>query len=290
MFRPGKFTAVAVTAVAVVGLSAGSAFASQAASRPAPHVAIHGTGGLHPNIHVSRGSLPATSSQGVPIQYSGNWSGYLATPKKSHAQAFRYVSADYSVPSVNCSTTNYAFAYQWVGLDGDTDGTVEQDGVGSYCVSGQPTYFAWSEMYPAGVDVQFYLNAGDAVTSSVYYDSTTKEYELDLTDLTSGQNFAVDETCASTCKNSTAEVITEGYPSSPYDGTADFGMEQYNSIKVTDRSGQRGSLVNSNWTLQESIAVNGSKQDDTEPGALYSASEPSSPALSAFGVQWLRED
>ena len=67
---------------------------------------------------------------------------------------------------------------------------------------GSPTYFAWSEMYPAGVQLQFHLNPGDEVTSSVYYDSSTHLYSLDLTDLTSGQTFSVNQACAATCDNS----------------------------------------------------------------------------------------
>lgn len=295
MFKPGKFTAISAAVVAVVGLSAGSAAANagtastggSTASSVLPRSVLHS---LRPDIRLPTAGQPGTNSAGIPIQYSGNWSGYLALQKTNHARAFRYVQANYSVPSVNCTTTPYAFAYQWVGLDGDSDGTVEQDGVGSYCINGSTDYFAWAEMYPAPVQEEFLVNPGDAVTSSVFYDSSTGVYELDLTDLTSGQTFAVNDTCATagTCDNSSAEVITEGYPSAPYDGTSDFGNEQYNNIRVTDRSGQRGGLINSNWTTAESIAQQ-SDGDTTEPGALYSAASPSSPALSGFDVQWLRE-
>lgn len=291
MLRFRKSAALAIAAVAAVGLSAGSAAASPAAaSHATPRLVIHGTGGLRPSIHLPRDGRPAASPEGIPIQYSGNWSGYISLPKSKHAKTFRFVKASYSVPSANCSVTPTAFAYQWVGLDGDTDKTVEQDGVGSYCVSGSPTYFAWSEMYPAGVQVQFYLNPGDAVQSSVYYNTSNGTYTLALTDLTSGQAFSVNSKCAATCKNSSAEVITEGYPSSPYGGTVAFGAEHYDSIQVTDDSGQRGGLTSSNWNTDESISVDSSSEVDTEPGALYSAAVPASPALSAFEDLWFRED
>lgn len=285
----GKFAAFAAAAVTIAGMSAGAAAAHPLAGASTPRLVIHGNGGLHPDIRLPRNGHAAVSPEGIPIQYSGNWSGYIALPESGHARAFRYVQADYTVPSVNCGTTPTAFAYQWVGLDGDTDGTVEQDGVGSYCVSGNPTYFAWSEMYPAGVDVQFYLNPGDAIESSVYYDTGDGVYTLYLVDMTTGQSFDTTATCATTCSNSSAEVITEGYPSGSYGGTADFGMEHYDTIVVTDTAAQHGSLLSPYWTTDESIAE-GASGVDTEPGALYAASVPSSPLQSAFADQWYHED
>jgi hypothetical protein len=286
-----KFSALAAAAITVGGLSVGIAAAGSAPGSTAVHPAIHGTGGLRPDIRLPRGNRAALSPAGLPIQYSGNWSGYIALPKSGGASTFKQVAASYSVPSVNCGTTPTAFAYQWVGLDGDTNGTVEQDGVGSYCVSGSPTYFAWSEMYPAGVDVQFYLNAGDAVNSSVVYNASTHGYTLALTDLTSRQTFSTTQTCApATCKRTSAEVITEGYPSGSYGGTSDFGAEHYDSITVTGGAGNPGGLTNSHWVTDESIAQGATSDVTTEPGALYTSTAPASPPQSAFEDLWYSED
>jgi hypothetical protein len=183
----------------VVGLAASSASAvPQASGGKTPHLVLHGTGGLHPDIRLRGEGRLAANPAGIPIQYSGNWSGYIALPKSKHATAFRYVQGDFTVPSVNCTSTPYAFAYFWAGLDGDTDSTVEQDGVGSFCVNGSPAYFAWSEMFPAGVQIQFNLNPGDEVISSVFYNSSAHLYSLGLTDETSGQTFGVNQACAAT--------------------------------------------------------------------------------------------
>jgi hypothetical protein len=289
MSRFGKTAAFAVATVAAAGLSIGSATAGTVAGSSVPHPAIHGTGGLRPDIRLPRDGRAAMSPAGLPIQYSGNWSGYIALPKTGKTTAFRYVQADYTVPSVNCAVTPTAFSYQWVGLDGDTDGTVEQDGISGYCVSGSPTYFAWSEMFPAGVAVQFYLNAGDSINSSVFYNTSTHVYSLALTDLTSGQSFNVSATCASTCNNSSAEVITEGYPSAPYNGTSDFGMEHYDNATVTGSTGHRGALTDATWNTDESIAT-GASGTDTAPGALYTTSAPAAPAMSAFDDQWYHQN
>jgi hypothetical protein len=241
-------------------------------------------GTLRPAIHLAH--RPVTGPQGIPIQYSGNWSGYVATPKTGKAKSFKYVTAAYTVPSVNCTTTPYAFSYHWVGLDGWTDSTVEQDGVGSFCVNGSPYYFAWYEMYPAGNTEEFTVGPGDAITSSVTSEGRGV-YQLALTDETTGQNFDVAQNCASTCTNSSAEVITEGYTSAPYNGTADFAQEHYDSITVQGIAGTYGGLVSANWNTTESIATGATTGDpDTEPGPLYKAPG----TLSAFPLTWEQED
>jgi len=273
-----KKISIAVASAAAISLGLISLTGSVNASASP---ALKGT--LRPAIHLAH---PATTNaQSIPIDYSGNWSGYVATPKTGKAKAFKAVSANYSVPSVNCSATNYAFSYHWVGLDGWTDGTVEQDGVGSFCVSGSPVYFAWYEMYPAGAVEEFSANPGDAITSSVTYNGAGN-YSLALTDQTTGQNFNVSENCASTCNNSSAEVITEGYTSAPYQGTADFGQEHYDTASVTGAAGATGGLTGPNWNTLESIALGGTTNSpDTEPGPLYTA-----PKQSAFALSWLQEN
>jgi hypothetical protein len=238
---------------------------------------------LRPAIHLAHRS--ALSPQGIPVDYSGNWSGYVALPEAGHTKSFKHVASAYQVPSVNCSVTNYAFSYHWVGLDGWTDGTVEQDGVGSFCVSGTPSYFAWYEMYPAGPTEEFSVNPGDAITSSVTYDGSGN-YTMALTDLTTGQSFSVGTSCASTCANSSAEVITEGYTSAPYNGTADFGAEHYDTSTVTSQAGGHGGLTSTSWSTVESVALGGTTGGiDTQPGPLYKAGKQS-----AFPITWIQQN
>jgi hypothetical protein len=217
--------------------------------------------------------LPGAHPRGTV--FSGNWAGYVAT-----GDTFKNVSATYSVPSVNCKKTTNAFAYQWVGLDGYADSTVEQDGVAGYCVKGAPTYFAWSEMYPAGVNIQFFLNPGDAVRSSVAYNTTSKVFTLALTDVTSGQSFSQTAKCAKTCARSSAEVITEGYPVGSYNGTADYGIENFENTAMTDTAGiTSGFTPSSHWTATR-IIQRGTSIDGV-PSVLYGGR--------AFNNTWLAE-
>ena len=138
------------------------------------------------------------------------------------------------MPSVNCSKTGSsdAFAYHWVGLDRLTNSTVEQDGVADFCVGGTPKYYSWYEIVPGPLTEEFAVNPGDAITSSVTYSASTGKYTLKLTDQSTGQGFSLLEACAATCDNSSAEVITEGYPGWLLGGHADFAEEHYDAIEA----------------------------------------------------------
>ncbi len=96
---------------------------------------------------------------------SFNWSGYAKT--STTAQAFTAVSAKWTQPKVKCGIEDQMSA-TWVGLDGATNGTVEQDGTTGWCFRGRATYFTWYEMFPAGsVTVGKSLKPGDKITASV---------------------------------------------------------------------------------------------------------------------------
>jgi len=277
---------MAVCCVLALGTAAASAATgSHAAALPS----LKGTN--RPALHI-KGSPVRFGPKGIPVYESGNWSGYVALPKSGGSQTFTNVSAQYTVPSVNCNETGSsdAFAYHWIGLDGWNDSTVEQDGVADFCVGGDPEYDAWYEMYPAPFSVDFAVSPGDAITSSVTYNTSTKYYTLKLTDQTTGSSFSVAKQCgtAGTCDNSSAEVITEGYTSDPWIGTADFGEEFYNGAEATDGAGVLGSLIDGAWTTVESEAY-GSTSDEptTDPGQIYQGQTTSK---SAFDVSWLRVD
>ena len=241
-----------------------------------------------PDMH--RGG-PHADVAGGSIYYSGNWSGYVATPKSGGATAFRYVVGSYTVPSVNCSASPNSFSYHWIGLDGWTDGTVEQDGIASECIGSTPEYYAWYELYPLANTQQIPVNAGDAITSSVYYNSSTRDYTLLLTDQTTGQGFQIIRPCpsGSTCENSSAEAITEGYYfDTAFAGTSDFGEQHFDTVKVTDSAVQGGGLSSPSWNTDESIAEGESGAVDTEPGPLYSIT--TKPYQCAFETTWMKQN
>src|SRR5919107_5912322 len=74
---------------------------------------------------------------------STNWAGYDVMGGR-----YTSVSATWTQPAVNCSVTPTGWSSFWVGLDGDTSGTVEQTGTEADCSNGHAVYSGWYEMYP----------------------------------------------------------------------------------------------------------------------------------------------
>ena len=79
------------------------------------------------------------------------------------------------MPFLNCAVspggTTPTASSAWVGLDGFTSNTVEQDGIEADCSSGSASYFAWREAFPPPSSRSFKINPGDSITASSAYSS-----------------------------------------------------------------------------------------------------------------------
>jgi hypothetical protein len=160
----------------------------------------HGTAML---VHPARASGPTSTAS----MDSYNWAGYEDVA--SGAGTFTKVSGQWTTPAVTCSKED-TITSEWVGIDGWSDATVEQDGTLDWCYLGVPTYFTWYEMYPAGtVSVGTSLAPGDQIAASVTRSGAN--YTLALTDSTNSANsFSETATCATTtCLDESAEWIAE---------------------------------------------------------------------------------
>lgn len=148
---------------------------------------------------------PASALANTPAASSFNWSGYADVATTTNT--FTKVSGQWKTPKVRCSREDQLTS-EWVGIDGYNNATVEQDGTLSWCYLGEPTYFTWYEMYPAGtVEVGNSLHPGDRIAASVTRTGTS--YTLAVTDSTHPKNsFSTTATC-STCQNSSVEWIAE---------------------------------------------------------------------------------
>lgn len=194
----GAWWATAFVVGATV-LTGGAGSGSQVVAPAAGPTALVG-----PMIPAPPGPAP-TAPTANPVALSKNWSGYAVTaPSK-----FTSVQSDFIQPSIVCSGAPDRFMAAWVGLDGFTDKTVEQDGTFATCAgkgNRTPTYVAWYEMYPAGsVDV-FPVNAGDEIQTSVAFGAGT--FTLSITDVTTTQTQSVLAACGS-CRRTSAEWIIE---------------------------------------------------------------------------------
>jgi hypothetical protein len=162
---------------------------------------------------------------------SYNWAGYADVA--TAAGRFTAVSGSWAVPSVKCTTEDRVTS-EWVGLDGFSTDTVEQDGTSSQCFEGVALYYSWYEMYPAGtVEVGTTVAAGDSISASVTRSGSS--YTLSLTDSTNPANsFTETATCATTtCLNESAEWITER---PAYSSTGIVPEAQFKTVDFTDAS------------------------------------------------------
>jgi hypothetical protein len=185
------------------------------------------------DLHV----LPATHLVGGPAFRSEqtptgtyNWSGYVDS-KTTASKTFSAVSAQWVQPPVNCPTDEDQEAIFWVGLDGDTDSTVEQDGTMAVCNLGTPSYYTWWEMYPTSqIKVVGEINAGDSISASVTY--VAGKYNLAVTDTsTPSASFEKTKKCGVglTCERSSAEWIVEA----PGGSRGYYPLPDFNSWNAT---------------------------------------------------------
>ena len=177
--------------------------------------------------HSGKVSNAARASNGtITALQCANWSGY--GDAETASSTVSYVSGSWTIPAVQCLPRPYqnqdAFDAQWVGVDGLTNGTVEQLGTATQCFEDVEYYYVWYEMYPAGTveegttacinDNVDCPRPGDRVSASVSITPGTSgnnDYTLTLTDHTRPQeSFSTAQTCAAaTCADASAEWVIE---------------------------------------------------------------------------------
>jgi phage baseplate assembly protein gpV len=206
---------------------------------------------------------------------STNWSGYADSGSTKYSK----VAGAWTEPTATCTSTT-ALAAFWVGIDGYSTDTVEQDGTLIECVGGTATYYSWWELYPKN-DIQVVgttVKPGDKISASVVKKGT--KYTMKLTDSTTTANsFSHTIACAAkTCTDGSAEWIAEApsgesgvYP------LAGYGTWSLSGATVTG-GGKAGKI--SSFTDDEITMVNGST------GAVESKPSSLNSAGNAFTTTW----
>lgn len=163
--------------------------------------------GYKPSAQLVRpgGANLKAGASGTTAVGSFNWSGYADT--SSTPGTFTAVSARWRQPATVCTPEQELTAF-WVGLDGFSNATVEQDGTLDWCFEGVAYYYSWWEMYPGeSVTVGSTVQPGDLITASVKRSGTS--YRLSLSDAQNPANsFSTVQSCT-TCENESAEWIAE---------------------------------------------------------------------------------
>ena len=299
-----KLYRITGTAVAALTLAASAAAfsASQATAQPTPaHRAAAVRAIAPPAPHpMIPAALPAGATGGAGNAALGlssmktvgstNWGGYAVNKSGSK---FRSIKATFFVPFLNCAVSpggaNGTYSSDWVGLDGFTSSTVEQDGIEADCDGSNAQYFAWREVFPRDEQPSsIKIHPGDSVTASVRYSTSSHKYRMQVTDNTDGQSFTVHQKCAgSACQRNSAEVISEA-PTIVIGSTdtqaslADYGAVNFTGISITNGSGRTGGIKSSHWTRTkiEQLGFN-THGVIAHPTALHGTS---------FGNYWLGEN
>jgi hypothetical protein len=289
--RPRRFLLYSFAAlVPAIGLLAGSAVAASASTASAHTATSHSAAAQAKAIAVAEirkltvGHSPADRHVGIKSPgfkglsdvTSTNWSGYADT-----GSSFSDVSAKWTEPGASCSSRTTSLAAFWVGIDGYSSDSVEQDGTMIECYNRTAYQFTWWEMYPTN-DVQVVgetAAAGDAITASVVRSGTS--YKLTVTDSThTADSFSTTQTCsASSCVDSSAEWIAEAPTgSSGVEPLSDFGTWTASSAAVTEGS-TAGSI--SSFTDDEITMIDSSGATKALPSALNGGG-------TGFSVTWER--
>jgi hypothetical protein len=228
--------------------------------------------GQHSNIHRVSGYAPQI--KGLTQVESTNWSGYADT-----GSSFSQVSGHWTEPSASCGGSSESLAAFWVGIDGYSSSSVEQDGTLIECYFGGTYQYSWWEMYPSNAIqvVGSSVAAGDSITASVVRSGTS--YTLKVTDSThSANSFTTTQGCSG-CANTSAEWIAEAPSSST--GVlplAHFSTWTDSSSAVTEGS---SSGVISSFTDDEITMIDNSGAVKAQPSSLNSSGN-------GFSVAWER--
>ena len=195
---------------------------------------------------------------------SGNWSGYAVTGGR-----YSTVTSNWVQPAVKCTGT--AYSSFWVGIDGDTSGTVEQTGTEADCNGSTPVYSAWYEMYP-----KFPTNYPNPVVPGDHFTGTVStdgkgNFTLTLSNTTRGWKQTVTKKLRS-AQLASAEVIAEAPSSSggvlPL---ANFGTVGFSGATVN------GATLTSGTPGIDAITM--------QSGSTVKA-QPSSISSGSFSVTW----
>jgi hypothetical protein len=227
--------------------------------------------GEHPTNHAAGGHAPR-AGRVTPVQ-STNWAGYA--DDNTAGNTYSTVTGHWTEPSVTCDRRT-KFAAFWVGIDGFTSGTVEQDGTLAECNGGSAFYFTWWEMFPSNAIqvVGQTLMPGNQIFASVQRNGAS--YTLSVTDTsTPGDSFSTTQTC-STCANSSAEWIAEA----PSNASGVLPLANFHIWTL------KGATVNppgviSSFPDDEITMVDGAKRVKARPGVL-------DPQGDGFNVKFVR--
>jgi hypothetical protein len=192
--------------------------------------------------------------------HSLNWSGYAVART---GVTFRSIRATFYVPYLTCRFSHNSLSSHWVGFDGISDNTVEQDGFEADCHGYRPFYRAWWELFPKPeTRIKLKIAGGDSITAAVSYRRSTRRFTFTISDNTTHRSFRIARRCQVRCRRSSAEVISEAPTLLTASGPqlarlADYEAASYASIAIADSGGARGGIASRRWNRLKIVQKNG---------------------------------
>jgi hypothetical protein len=228
----------------------------------------------------SLGAVAQTPNHKLKNGVSTNWSGYAAETNLSKplSGSVSDVKGQWTVPSVACDvSTGHTYSSAWVGIDGYSNGTVEQVGTEQDCNFGSPVNYAWYEMYPKyPVRITMSARPGDVMSAEVHYNGNNK-FVLTINNLTLNQAFST--TQKASAKRQSAEWVVEA-PSSTGGvlPLANFATAYFTNASATI-NGVAGPISSGAWTYDPITMADASGTTKATPSALDTTGQ-------AFSVTW----
>jgi hypothetical protein len=229
--------------------------------------------GEHATAHraaTHRASAHAVRITGQNQVETYNWSGYA--DDNSAGNTYTEVAGSWTEPAVSCtSDSDTELAAFWVGIDGYSTDSVEQDGTLAECYDGAVYYYTWWEMYPSNAIqvVGDTLSPGDSIYAYAA-DEGGGNYYLSVTDYSnSADSFSTEQSC-SDCADGSAEWIAEA----PSGGGGIYPLPDYGTWTVsgaTVTSGYQG--VISSFPDDEITMIDSSGNPESVPGPLNSTGD-----------------
>ena len=204
----------------------------------------------------------ASKINGLNQVDSTNWSGYA--DDNTGGNTYAAVAGNWTEPSASCMPRESLAAF-WVGIDGYTSTSVEQDGTLIECYRSRAYYYTWWEMYPSNA-IQVAggsLQPGDRISASVARSGGS--YTLRVSDSTRPANsFSTTQSCSG-CASSSAEWIAEA----PSGSSGVYPLSDFHSWSASGATVTSGSAgVISSFPDDELTMIGSSGAVKAQPGAL----------------------
>ena len=221
---------------------------------------------------------------------ASNWGGYavetsLTSPQRNAVSA---VHGSWKIPTVSASTSANTYSALWVGIDGDSDNTVEQLGTEQDWTPDGQTNYVWFEMYPhRGYYITgFPIEPGDTFSAAVNY-AGGELFILSITNVTKGVAYTVPTRYTKMkALRESAEWIVEA----PYQGgvlpLADFGTVSFSNCSATV-NGVTGAINNPAWQY-DPITMTSGGVTKAQPSGLNDSTVHGA-TVSAFTARWHHE-